>query len=90
MRTWLECLDKLELEAPYVVIGKALCRADIIRQELWSDAPDFLQQGQLREELVGTGIKVSDISVVGGTYKQKDRPWWLTQDSVICNSNVVL
>jgi hypothetical protein len=53
MRTWLEGLDKLDLEAPYVVIGKALCRAGITRPELWGDAPDFLQQGQLREELVG-------------------------------------
>ena len=52
MRTWLGELDKLELESPYVVIGKALCRAGIIRPELWGDAPDFLQQGQLRALMV--------------------------------------
>ena len=63
MRSWLDALDKLELAMPYAIIGSALQRAGIIRPELWGDKPDFLQQGQLREALVKTGVKVSDVDV---------------------------
>jgi hypothetical protein len=63
LRTWLDGLDKLEFETPYAIIGSALRRAGIIRPELWGDKPDFLQQGQLREALVKTGVKISDIEV---------------------------
>ena len=54
-----------------LVIGSALRRAGIIRPELWGDKPDFLQQGQLREALVKTGVKVSDIEVSAG-WKGRD------------------
>jgi hypothetical protein len=78
LRTWLDGLDKLEFETPYAIIGSALRRAGIIRPELWGDKPDFLQQGQLREALVKTGVKISDIEVTSG-WKGRDATWWITQ-----------
>ena len=78
LRSWLNELDKLEFAMPYAIIGSALQRAGIIRPELWGDKPDFLQQGQLREALVKTGVKVSDIDVTSG-WQNRDAAWWITQ-----------